>query len=623
MRSILAVMLAWIVASSGILSEISAAQEKSSTDQSSQWDIIMLGDSITKGVRSGLTEAEIFSHLVDEELSKSNDAIRVVNYGVGGERTDQLLQRLDGILAAHPRLLIAYIMYGTNDSFIDIGTDKPRISTEAYRENLKRIIAKVCEKGATPFLQTPPRWAQKSQRNGLGESPNPELEKYVAVCREVAREYQVTLIDHYEQWLDKEETGFDLYDWTTDGCHLNAVGHKIVADKILLESKRLFSGALFSTPAQLQIKPRVVMQHDDGKFLWYHPRISTIPNAAYPTRLLMTLQKHLHTSDHYSGLYTMVSPNGGETWEEPVEIAELCWQKDDAVDIAVADVTPGWVRSAKKVLAVGAQVRYSREGEQLEDKPRSNQTAYSLFDPQTGKWNRWRVLEMPDRPEFNYARSACSQWLELENGDLLLPFYFGPNATTPFSVTVVRCRHDGEELKYIEHGSEIRLPIERGLVEPSLIQCGNEFFLTLRNDLKGYVTKSGDGLHFRPLTPWLNQDGGELGSYNTQQHWVSFGNRLYLVYTRRGANNDHIMRHRAPLFIAPVDTELLRVATSAEQTVVAEQGGELGNFGACQIAPHRWLVSVCEGVWSDDMRKRGATGALIISEITDPAAEEK
>ena len=45
---------------------------------------------------------------------------------------------------------------------------------------------------------------------------------------------------------------------------------------------------------------------------------------------------------------------------------------------------------------------------------------------------------------------------------------------------------------------------------------------------------------------WTFDDGSELGNYNTQQHWVTHSDGLFLVYTRRGADNDDIARHRAP-----------------------------------------------------------------------------
>lgn len=57
---------------------------------------------------------------------------------------------------------------------------------------------------------------------------------------------------------------------------------------------------------------------------------------------------------------------------------------------------------------------------------------------------------------------------------------------------------------------------------------------------------------FRPLdfgirrdTVLKHDDGKELGSYNTQRHWLAHSVGPFLVYTRRGADNDHILRHRA------------------------------------------------------------------------------
>jgi hypothetical protein len=39
----------------------------------------------------------------------------------------------------------------------------------------------------------------------------------------------------------------------------------------------------------------------------------------------------------------------------------------------------------------------------------------------------------------------------------------------------------------------------------------------------------------RVETVLKHDDGAELGSYNTQQHWLSHGDGLFLMYTRRGA----------------------------------------------------------------------------------------
>jgi hypothetical protein len=154
-----------------------------------------------------------------------------------------------------------------------------------------------------------------------------------------------------------------------------------------------------------------------------------------------------------------------------------------------------------------------------------------------------------------------------------------------------------------------------GLYEPSLATYAGRYFLTLRNDERGYVSTSDDGLQFAEPKPWTFDDGTELGSYNTQQHWLTHSDGLFLVYTRRGANNDHIVRHRAPLFMAQVDPETLQILRSTEQVVVAERGAELGNFGACSISKDESWVTVSEGMFMKDSKTRGAEGATFVSRI--------
>jgi hypothetical protein len=225
------------------------------------------------------------------------------------------------------------------------------------------------------------------------------------------------------------------------------------------------------------------------------------------------------------------------------------------------------------------------------------------------------VLDMPPDDKFNYARNACAQWIVEPDGTVLLPFYFGPSAGAPASVTVVRCAFDGDELRYLEHGEELALNVERGLCEPSIAHFQGRYYLTIRNDVKGYVTAGDDGLHYAPIRPWTFDDGAELGSYNTQQHWVAHSEALFLSYTRRGADNDHIMRHRAPLFIARVDPERLCVLRDTERVLIFERGATLGNFGAAAVSPDESWVTVSEGVWNDDARRRGAKGATFVARV--------
>lgn len=188
-------------------------------------DVVSLGDSITRGERTGVKKEETFSSLLASRLK-----IEVVNAGIGGERTDGALARLDkDVLAKKPKVVL--VMYGTNDSYVDKGAKEPRLTVKQYRENLVSLVGKIRKAGAEPILMTEPRWGV-GEKNGLGEDPNLRLEEYVKVVRDVAREHKTPLVDHYKHWRDSEAKGTVLRDWTTDGCHPNSRGHKELADLI-------------------------------------------------------------------------------------------------------------------------------------------------------------------------------------------------------------------------------------------------------------------------------------------------------------------------------------------------------------------------------------------------------
>lgn len=194
--------------------------------------VVTLGDSITRGVRAGVKADETFSALLQEGLRKQKIDADVTNLGIGGERTDQALQRLaKAVLSLKPQVVV--VMYGTNDSFIDRGQKKSRLTADQYGDNLRKLVAELRKAGARPILMTPPCWGKKAEPVGTGEHPNVRLEKYVRVCRAVARETKTPLVDHYQRWSRRLAEGGDPGDWTTDQCHPNPRGHREIADALL------------------------------------------------------------------------------------------------------------------------------------------------------------------------------------------------------------------------------------------------------------------------------------------------------------------------------------------------------------------------------------------------------
>jgi lysophospholipase L1-like esterase len=200
--------------------------------------VVTSGDSITRGVRSGVKPEETFAALLETRLRKGYEP-KVVNAGTGGECTDQALQRLSKIIALKPQLVT--IMYGTNDSYVDRGRTESRITVAEYEVNLKSIVTELRKAKITPILMTPPAWG-KAAKNGVGDNPNMLLEKYVDACRKVARDTKTPLVDHFAVWSKKAATGFDIgKEWTTDQCHPNPRGHEIIAETmvpVILEALR-------------------------------------------------------------------------------------------------------------------------------------------------------------------------------------------------------------------------------------------------------------------------------------------------------------------------------------------------------------------------------------------------
>jgi predicted GH43/DUF377 family glycosyl hydrolase len=330
----------------------------------------------------------------------------------------------------------------------------------------------------------------------------------------------------------------------------------------------------------------------DGQTCWVHPRAGIVPGET--PAVVLTMQKlQLTGSDVFFALNEMRTDDLGKAWSEPLEHAQTLGRRTepDGSIVATCDFWPKWHAASGKLLGIGHTVRYRNETV-LSDRERK--TSYSIYDPEQRAWSDWTTLEMPDAEKYYDSGAGCAQRVDLPNGDILLPIYYKGRGQEAYHASVLRCRFDGTRLSVVETGSEHTVAIERGLFEPSLTKYGDRFFLTLRNDEAGYVATSDDGLHFTEPQPWRWDDGTDLGNYNTQQHWVTHKRGLFLVYTRKGANNDHVFRHRAPLFIAQVDPVALRVIRRTERVLVPERGARLGNFGVTEVSDRETWVTVAE-----------------------------
>jgi hypothetical protein len=323
-------------------------------------------------------------------------------------------------------------------------------------------------------------------------------------------------------------------------------------------------------------------------------RAALIPGN--PVRVIMATQAMNKTGTHgYGDLYQLESSDGGLTWTQPSVIESLRRTKTtDGYDLVIGDVCPQWHAASKTVLATGKTFGF--RGGTVEDRSRER-VSYATYSPTDHQWSGLKILGLPEADHEGKgmleANAGCHQRLDLANGEILLPVRYRKDPKTrQYTTIVARCTFDGKTLTYGEHGSELTLPTDRGLYEPSLTAFGERYFLTMRADRGAFIARSEDGLNYETPIQWMFDDGKPLGVDNTQQHWATHSDGLYLVYTRKGAQNDHVFRHRAPLFIARVDPQRLCILRATEQVLVPESGLDLGNFGVMDVSPSEtWVIT--------------------------------
>lgn len=330
--------------------------------------------------------------------------------------------------------------------------------------------------------------------------------------------------------------------------------------------------------------------------MWTQAYVGAI--LADTAAIKVTMSKLREVVDNYGKIYAATSYDFGKIWNAPEIIAQRT-SLNDSIDQALSDMYPAWHAKTGRLLATGKLFLYDTRNE--EDPEIGRRAGYIIYNPEEENWSNLKTLEMPEQDHTNAPiinpTLGCIQRYDMPDGDILLPLNYVREVIEEEEhnvTTVVHCSFYGEKLIYKQYGNEFTIDSGRGLYEPSITKYKNGYFLTLRADGLAYVTRSKDGLQYQPIKKWTFDDGSDLGSYNTQQHWVTHSDGLFLVYTRRGADNEDIFRHRAPLFIAQVDPENLSVIRKTEKILIPKRGARLGNFGIADVNQDPTVVSAAE-----------------------------
>ena len=349
---------------------------------------------------------------------------------------------------------------------------------------------------------------------------------------------------------------------------------------------------------------------------WFHPRACKVPATQKPT-VLMTCQS-ISGSDVFGQVFWSRSNDNGVSWTIPQKISSLGRRLlPDGIEEGVCDVVPEYHQHSNSVLAIGHNVYYKNN---VLTRPYENRFPVYIVGDEEGNWSDRKKLDW-DHPETSGIYTCgCAQRLTLDNGNIILPLSFGPKERKDRKVCTVLCAYDGANLFVLKSGNELELALDRGLLEPMLARYTDRFYMTIRaEDGHGYFTTSNDGLNWEKQRPWCWDDGEALTMSTTQQHWITHSDGLFLVYTRKSDFNVNVMRWRAPLYIAQVDTKNLCLIRNSEKVVLPLIGdgvndpdhvARMGNFHTVNVSRNESWVTVGETLPFDNYKGNTLLGRI-------------
>jgi lysophospholipase L1-like esterase len=589
--------------------------------------IVTFGDSTT-ATRGPL---KVYSQILQEELPQNGQSVRVINSGVGGNSTQRARARFDRDVLAHTPDVVV-IQFGINDSAVDVWKDppatEPRVSLDAYTRNLQHFVRTLKQRHLQVILMTPNPlcWTDKL-RQLYGKSPyipadedgfNVLLKQFAAQARVVAQQEHVPLIDIYDLFQKYGAIdGQNVADLLLDGMHPNTLGQRKVADAILT----VLTQPDQDPPLIASISKETLWSNRDGKSkTWFHPRVCMMPGKDGKPVALMNLQE-IGGSDYFGPVHWSTSSDLGHTWSEPEAIAALGRDavpgRGDDLKAGVCDVTPQYHPQTGTVIALGHVVFY--KGKYFARKEQLARYPVYVTRSKDGTWSQRKILEWDDPRGAHIYTNNCGQRVILPNGNVQMSFTFGPEATNRM-VAGVHTTFDGQRLKIKEVGAALHNPKGRGLLEPSVTQFDKTFWMTMRaEDDRGYVSVSNDGLTWEEKKAWAWEDGTPLDMSTTQQHWLTHSDGLFLVYTRKDASNENVIRWRSPLWVAQVDMQKRCLIKSTERTVLplvgdgvndADHVALMGNFNVTNVSEDESWITV--GEW---MPRAGYKGDVLLARI--------
>ena len=184
--------------------------------------VICLGDSITAAEDSYVA---ICRNLITAAYPERH--IHVINAGTGGNRSVDILARLDrDAISQRPDWIVVNV--GVND----VWHGANGVALNKYRQCLNAIATQILEKSSAHVVFMTPTIIGEELENDA----NRQLEGYCHAMEDIARDFDFILSPTHEEFIGVLRRGLTTYPGfrlTTDGVHMNPIGNYAMALSLL------------------------------------------------------------------------------------------------------------------------------------------------------------------------------------------------------------------------------------------------------------------------------------------------------------------------------------------------------------------------------------------------------
>lgn len=144
--------------------------------------------------------------------------VNVINTSIGGENSESGLKRFEADVLTHkPDVL-----------FIDYALNDRGMGLERAKSAWEKMIRLALEKNIKVILLTP----SPDQRVDIKDDLS-ILDQHANQIKELARSFQIGLIDTYALYKNKVKSGSNLVDYMSQVNHPNEKGHQMITDEIM------------------------------------------------------------------------------------------------------------------------------------------------------------------------------------------------------------------------------------------------------------------------------------------------------------------------------------------------------------------------------------------------------